>query len=177
MGTLSTQEIICFDTETDGLGREATLCGLSFAWKPKEGVYVPVRSPQPEDHLDTDTVLAALKPILENPALPKCGHNLKFDASILIRNGVKLQGAVFDTLLASQLVDARTPSHNLDTLALLHLEHKMISFEELTRDTSHPMPTDETDSQGKLLETEDSRQKTIDEVPLEQATIYAAEDC
>ena len=176
VGTLSTQEIICFDTETDGLGREATLCGLSFAWKPKEGVYVPVRSPQPEDHLDTDTVLAALKPVLENPALPKCGHNLKFDASILIRNGVKLQGAVFDTLLASQLVDARTPSHNLDTLALLHLEHKMISFEELTRDTSNPMPTDETDSQGKLLETEDSRQKTIDEVPLEQATIYAAED-
>ena len=177
--TLSAQEIICFDTETDGLERDARLCGLSFSWQPKQGVYVPVRSPQPEDHLDTDTVLSALKPILENPALSKCGHNLKFDASILIRNGVKLQGAVFDTLLASQLVDAQTPSHNLDTLALLHLEHKMISFEELTRDSDR---TDEATSSlpatdlGELFETEASHQKTIDEVPLEQATIYAAED-
>ena len=177
--TLSTQEIISFDTETDGLEREATLCGLSFSWKSKQGVYVPVRSPQPEDHLDADTVLSALKPILENPALPKCGHNLKFDAGILIRNGVKLQGAIFDTLLASQLVDARTPSHNLDTLALLHLEHKMISFEELTtgsdRTGEATSPLQATDL-GELFEAEAKQQKTIDEVPLDQATIYAAED-
>ncbi len=174
--TLSTQEIICFDTETDGLEREATLCGLSFSWKPKHGVYVPVRSPQPENHLDTDTVLSALKPILENPALSKCGHNLKFDASILVRNGVKLQGVVFDTLLASQLVDARTPSHNLDTLALLHLEHKMISFEELTADPNDPTPADAAEQLGGLFEAEGTQQKTIDQVPLEKATIYAAED-
>ena len=178
--TLSAQEIISFDTETDGLERDATLCGLSFSWKPKQGVYVPVRSPRPEDHLDTDTVLSALKPILENPALPKCGHNLKFDASILIRNGVKLQGAAFDTLLASQLVDAQIPSHNLDTLALLHLEHKMISFEELTTDSGDrtgeaTAPLQATDL-GELFETEADRQKTIDEVPLAEATIYAAED-
>ncbi|MYB92546.1 DNA polymerase I [Candidatus Poribacteria bacterium] len=174
--TLSAQEIICFDTETDGLDREAKLCGLSFSWKPKQGVYVPVRSPQPESHLDADTVLAALKPILENPVLPKCGHNLKFDTSILIRNGVKLQGVVFDTLLASQLVDARTPSHNLDTLALLHLGHKMISFEELTADPSDATPTDAAAEPGGLFEAENTRQKTIDEVPLKQSTVYAAED-
>ena len=106
--TLSAQNIISLDTETDGLERESRLCGLSFSWTPKQGVYVPIRSPQPESHLNADTVLSALKPILENPDLPKCGHNLKFDAGILIRNGIKLQGAVFDTLLASQLVDART---------------------------------------------------------------------
>ena len=176
VSTLSSQEIISFDTETDGLDREAKLCGLSFSWKPKQGVYVPVRSPQPESHLDTDTVLAALKPILEDPALPKCGHNLKFDTSILIRNGVKLQGVVFDTLLASQLVDARTPSHNLDTLALLHLEHKMISFDELTRDSSDTTSADGDANQDELFEKEKVRQKTIDEVPLEQATVYAAED-
>ena len=174
--TLSTQEIICFDTETDGLERDATLCGLSFSWKPKHGVYVPVRSPQPENHLDTDTVLSALKPILEDPALPKCGHNLKFDASILIRNGVKLQGVVFDTLLASQLVDARTPSHNLDTLALLHLEHKMISFEELTADPNDPTPADAAEQLGGLFEAAGTQRKTIDQVPLEKATVYAAED-
>ncbi len=174
--TLSAQEIISFDTETNGLEREATLCGLSFSWKPKQGVYVPVRSPQPEEHLDTEAVLSALKPILENPALRKCGHNLKFDAGILIRNGVKLQGAVFDTLLASQLVDARTPSHNLDTLALLHLQHKMISFEELTTDSGDAKPANEATDLGELFEVEAGQQKTIDEVPLDQATIYAAED-
>ena len=175
--TLSeTQEIISFDTETDGLERDATLCGLSFSWKPKQGVYVPVRSPRPEDHLDKATVLSALKPILENPALLKCGHNLKFDASILIRNGVKLQGAAFDTLLASQLVDAQTPSHNLDTLALLHLKHKMISFQELTTDSGDATPVGEATDLGELFDTETRQQKTIDEVPLEQATIYAAED-
>lgn len=177
VNTLSeTQEIISFDTETDGLERDAMLCGLSFSWKPKQGVYVPVRSPQPEAHLDTGTVLSALKPVLENPALPKCGHNLKFDASILIRNGVKLQGAAFDTLLASQLVDARTPSHNLDTLALLHLEHKMISFQELTTDSDDTTPADQAQDLGELFEAESGQQKTIDEVPLEHATIYAAED-
>ena len=174
--TLSAQEIISFDTETDGLDREAKLCGLSFSWGPKQGVYVPVRSSQPESHLDADTVLAALKPVLEDPALSKCGHNLKFDASILIRNGVKLQGVVFDTLLASQLVDARTPSHNLDTLALLHLGHKMISFEELTADSIDAPPPDEAAEQGDLFTAENTRQKTIEEVPLEQATVYAAED-
>ena len=176
VSTLSTQEIFSFDTETDGLDREATLCGLSFSWKPKQGVYVPVRSPQPETHLDTETVISALKPVLENPDLPKCGHNLKFDASILIRNGIKLQGAVFDTLLASQLVDTRTPSHNLDTLALLHLEHKMISFDELTGSASRLASPDDDANQAELFSEEDGQQKTIDEVPLAQAIIYAAED-
>ena len=178
--SLSAQEIISFDTETDGLERESTLCGLSFSWKPNHGVYVPVRSPHPEDHLDTKVVLSALKPILEDPNLPKCGHNLKFDAGILIRNGVKLQGVVFDTLLASQLVDARTPSHNLDTLALLHLNHKMISFEELTATPNDAADVDSTDKEkadlGGLFDADATRQKTIDEVPLEQATVYAAED-
>ena len=171
--TLSAQNIISLDTETDGLERESRLCGLSFSWGPKQGVYVPIRSPHPESHLNADTVLSALKPILENPALPKCGHNLKFDTGILIRNGIKLQGAVFDTLLASQLVDARTPSHNLDTLALLHLNHKMITFDELTGASSDDTG-DET--QGLELTLEAEQQRTIDEIPLAQATIYAAED-
>ena len=173
--TLSAQEIFSFDTETDGLARESTLCGISFSWAPKQGVYVPIRSPQSERHLDADTVLSALKPILEDPDLPKCGHNLKFDTGILIRNGIKLQGAVFDTLLASQLVDARTPSHNLDTLALLHLNHKMISFQELTA-AAGDNNSDETKELAELFEAAPKEQKTIDEIPLAQATIYAAED-
>ena len=171
--TLAAQEIISLDTETDDLDRAAALCGLSFSWQPNHGVYVPLRSPEPERHLDAETVLAHLKPILENPKLPKCGHNLKFDASILIHHGVKLQGVAFDTLLASRLIDARTPSHNLDTLALLHLNHKMISFDEL-------ISSDETETELSLFtaaRTEPSDAVTsIDKVPLEKAMLYAAED-
>lgn len=172
--TLAAQEIISLDTETDDLDRAAALCGLSFSWQPNHGVYVPLRSPEPERHLDAETVLAHLKPILENPKLPKCGHNLKFDASILIHHGVKLQGVAFDTLLASRLIDARTPSHNLDTLALLHLNHKMIAFDEL-------IDSDETEAEPSLFtvsaRTEPSDAITsIDKVPLDKATLYAAED-
>lgn len=167
VATLSAQEIISLDTETDGLDRKSTLCGLSFSWRPKQGVYVPIRSPNPESHLDATTVLSHLKPLLEDPEVPKCGHNLKFDANILLRNGVKLQGVVFDTLLASQLVDARSPSHNLDTLALLHLKHKTISFDELI---SFPAGTA---AERNIAEKETY---SIEKVPLELATIYAAED-
>ena len=154
--TLETQPIIAVDTETDGLYRNSALCGISFSWKPHHGVYVPIRSTNPESHLDEETVLSKLKPILENPELPKCGHNLKFDASIFIRHGVQLQGVVFDTMLASQLADPRKPSHNLDNLALLHLNHKMIPISDL------------------LGDEEDSI--SIDKVPFEDVTQYASED-
>ena len=154
--TLSKQDIIAVDTETDGLYRNAGLCGISFSWKPKQGVYVPIKSSTLEKHLDQDTVLSKLKPILENPDLPKCGHNLKFDASIFIRHGVQLQGVVLDTMLASQLVDPRQPSHNLDNLALIHLNHKMIPISDLIGDE------------------EDST--SIDKIPYEKVTQYASED-
>ena len=154
--TLATQAIIAVDTETDGLYRNSALCGISFSWKPQHGVYVPIRSPNPESHLDEETVISKLKPILENPELYKCGHNLKFDASIFIRHGVQLQGVVFDTMLASQLADPRKPSHNLDNLALLHLNHKMIPLSDL------------------LGDEEDSI--SIDKVPFEDVTKYASED-
>lgn len=154
--TLSTQPIIAVDTETDGLYRNSALCGISFSWEPKQGVYVPVRSPNPEKHLDQETVVSKLKPILENPELPKCGHNLKFDASIFIRHGIQLQGVAFDTMLASQLVDPRQPSHNLDNLALLHLNHKMIPITD-------------------LLGGEDDS-TSIDKIPYEAVTKYASED-
>ncbi len=170
--TLSAQEIISFDTETDGLARESALCGLSFSWQPKQGVYVPIRSPNPESHLDATTVLSHLKPLLEDAAVPKCGHNLKFDAGILLRNGVKLQGVVFDTLLASQLVDARSPSHNLDTLALLHLKHKTLSFDELLSFTVERAPAEQVEGMSESRKDTDS----IEKVPLHLATIYAAED-
>ncbi len=154
--TLRVQSMISVDTETNSLNRDADLCGLSFAWKPGHGVYVPIRSPNPDDHLDIKSVLTRLKPVLENPDLPKCGHNLKFDAGILLRHGVKLRGVVFDTMFASLLAHPNQPAHNLDTLALLHLNYKMIPISDLI---------------GK-----GDDQLSIDKVPLDRVVTYAAED-
>lgn len=154
--TLLNQPIIAVDTETDGLYRNSALCGISFSWEQNQGVYVPVRSPNPEKHLDEVTVVTRLKPLLENPNLPKCGHNLKFDANIFIRHGIQLQGVVFDTMLASQLVDPRQPSHNLDNLALLHLNHKMIPISDILGDEDNGT--------------------SIDKIPFEEVTLYASED-
>jgi DNA polymerase-1 len=154
--TVSEQPMVSVDTETTSLNRDAELCGLSFSWKPGHGVYVPILSPNPGAHLDAETILTALKPVLENPDLPKCGHNLKFDAGILLRNGVKLRGVVFDTMFASLLIDPKQPAHNLDTLALLHLKYKMIPISDLIG--------------------EGDAQISIDKVPLEEVVTYASED-
>jgi DNA polymerase-1 len=156
VATLRAQPMICVDTETTGLGRDADLCGLSFSWKPGHGVYVPTRSPHPSEHLDEATVIAALKPILEDPSLPKCGHNLKFDAQMLLRVGVRLRGVVFDTMLASLLMDPSAPGHKLDYLAEEKLRYRMIPITDLIG--------------------EGDEQTSIDRVPLDKVTTYAAED-
>ncbi len=148
--------IISIDTETTGLDRSAHLVGLSFAWKVGQGVYVPVASPNPESHLDLGTVLQHLKPVLEDYSVPKCGHNLKFDASVLARNGVHLRGVEFDTLLASQLIDPSRSAHKLDSLATDELYYKMIPITDLI-------------GAG-------DQQLTMDQVPLDTITRYAAED-
>ncbi|HEX2037810.1 MAG TPA: DNA polymerase I [Chloroflexota bacterium] len=154
--TLRAQEIIAVDTETTGLERDARLCGLSFSWQPGQGVYVPTRSPEPASHLDTATVLGVLRGVLEDPAVPKCGHNLKFDAAVLRREGVRLRGVVFDSLLASQLLDPTQSGHKLDHLALSLLGYQMIPITD-------------------LIGSEEG-QGAMDAVPLEQITTYAAED-
>lgn len=154
--TLRAQALISVDTETTGLGRDAKLCGLSFSWRHGHGVYVPTLSPHPEEHLDTATVLAALKPILEDAALPKCGHNLKFDALVLLREGVHLRGVAFDSMLASILLDPAQSGHKLDNLALTLLRYRMIPISDLI---------------GSAAD-----QGSMDQVPLPEATVYAAED-
>ena len=153
---LREQTMVSVDTETTGLGRDAKLCGLSFSWRPGHGVYVPVLSPQPEEHLDTAAVLAVLKPALEDAALPKCGHNLKFDALVLLREGIHLRGVVFDSMLASILLAPGQSGHKLDNLALMHLHHRMIPISDLI---------------GSAAD-----QGAMDQVPLPEATVYAAED-
>ncbi len=160
---LKAAEIFAFDTETTGLSPVSDkLCGLSFSTKPGTGVYIPVRSPTPDKHLDEATVLAALKPVLEDPKRPKCGHNIKFDLMVLRAAGIELGGVLadkstaFDSMVASFLIDASRSSHSLDALALALLGHTNISIKQLI-------------GSGK-------DQKTFDCVPIDLATQYAAED-
>jgi DNA polymerase-1 len=157
---LNAAEIVAVDTETTGLSPlRAKLCGVSFSVKPGEAWYIPVRSPDPDPHLDEATILEALRPILEDPARAKCGHNLKYDMLILRRHGVEVraaQGYLFDSMTSSFLIDSSRSSHSLDNLCLALLYHKNISITELI-------------GSGK-------EQRTFDTVPVDAATTYAAED-
>lgn len=158
---LRAASIVSIDTETTGLNpRDAKLCGLCLSTSPGIAYYVPVLSPDPSLHLDQKTVLEALRPILEDPAKPKCGHNLKFDLLILRNAGVQLRGlsaeGACDSMVASYLIDASRSSHGLDSLALALLGRTNISISELI-------------GSGK-------EQRTFDTVPLHLATQYAAED-
>ena len=162
--TLRQQKIISVDTETIGLGHRAALCGISVAWEAGHGVYIPILSPQPEAHLDAPAVLETLRPILEDPSLPKTGHNLKYDALVLRHAGVHLQGIAFDSYIASHLVGA--PSHSLDNLAMGLVNHEMTPISQLIG------PRPPKGAGGKTA----PKQLTMDQVPLDQVSPYAAED-
>ncbi len=154
---LANAECIAVDTETTSLSpHDAKLCGISFSIEPGSGFYIPVRSPTPDAHLDEQTVLDALRPILEDATRPKCGHNLKYDLLIFRAHAVTLRGMTFDSMVASYLIDASRSSHALDALALGLLGRTNISISQLI-------------GSGK-------NQKTFDLVPIDQATLYAAED-
>ncbi len=155
--TLASQPMISVDTETIGLGHRAEICGMSLAWKAGEGVYIPVKSPEQESHLDAQAVFAAMRTILENPSLPKCGHNLKYDALVLRHAGIDVQGIAFDSMIATHMIG--TPAHGLDYLAATILKHKMIPISRLIGEKKGRSP-----------------QKTMDRVPLAQIAPYAAED-
>ena len=149
--------VFAIDTETDSLStRSANLCGVSISIEPGTGVYIPTRSPEPNKHLDTETVVTHLRPLLEDASIKKIGHNLKFDINVLRRHGIRLAGASFDTMIASYVIDASRSSHKMDVLALALLEYVCTPITDLI-------------GSGK-------KQRTFDTVPLEQAVPYAAED-
>ncbi len=155
--TLRSQTIFAVDTETIGLGNDVEICGLCFAWKTGEAVYVPTRSPHQDQHMDTSTVLDTLRPILEDPDIHKCGHNIKYDALVLRHAGVDLQGITFDSMIATHMIGS--PSHGMDYLAQTLLNHHTIPISRLIGAKSSK-----------------ARQKTMDRVPLEDIIPYAAED-
>jgi len=159
--TLRSQSIISVDTETIGLAHDAPICGLSFAWETGRAVYVPVQSPEPSRHLDSQTVFDALRGVLEDPRIGKCGHNLKYDALVLQHGGVRLGGIVFDSMIAAHLIGL--PARSLDDVALSQLNRQTIPIRLLIGSR--------VSAQGRR-----QTQKTMDQVPLEHITPYAAED-
>jgi DNA polymerase-1 len=111
----------------------ASIVGLSFSTAPRRARYVPFVGSGLgfEGGLDARAALAVLKPVLEDSAIGKIGHDLKFDAILLARNGVTLQGLDIDTMLASYLVDATRSSHPLEDLALEHTGYKALTEEDV----------------------------------------------
>jgi len=156
---LQCAELFAFDTETTGLDyMRAELVGVSFAVESGKAAYVPVdhRYPGAPDQLSRDEVLAKLKPLLEDAARAKVGQNLKYDMSVLARYAIELQGIAFDTMLESYVLDATATRHDMDSLARKYLDRATIKYEEVA---------------GK-----GAKQLTFDQIPLEQAAPYAAED-
>lgn len=154
---MSQQPLVSFDTETTHVNpAHADIVGYSFAWKPGEAYYVPVRGPAGDRVLDPAATLLALRPVLENPAIKKLGQNLKYDMVALRTAGAELHGVAVDTMVASYLLDAGERIHNLDELAERYLQHTNIKISELI-------------GSGK-------NQKRMDEVPVAVVGEYAAED-
>ena len=149
----------CFDLETTSLNyMEAEIVGIGLGITPGEAVYVPVAHDYLDapDQLDRNAVLAALKPLLEDPAIAKIGQNLKYDIEVLARYDIGVSGALLDTMLESYVLNSTATRHDMDSLAQAYLGHRTISFEEIA---------------GK-----GAKQLTFNQVALEQAVEYACED-
>ncbi|WP_219094753.1 DNA polymerase I [Pseudomonas sp. UMAB-40] len=164
---LNNAKLIAFDTETTGIdAQQAQLVGLSFAVQANEAAYIPLTHSYMgvPDQLDRDTVLRALKPILEDPNKLKVGQHAKFDMNILANCaiggdqscGITVQGIAFDTMLESYVLDSTATRHDMDSLALKYLNHTTTSFQDIA---------------GK-----GAKQLTFDQISLELAGPYAAED-
>ena len=150
--------LTAFDTETTCLDpMQAELVGLSLCCEPGVACYIPVahRYPGAPVQLTREFVLERMRAWLENPAKPKVGQNMKYDAHVLENHGVRLRGIAHDTLLESYVFEAHR-NHDMDNLALRHLERKTISYQDVC---------------GK-----GSSQICFDQVELQRATEYAAED-
>jgi DNA polymerase-1 len=156
---LESSDLFAFDTETTSLDyMQAELVGLSFAIKPGEAAYVPVGHDYPgaPEQLSREAVLSRMKPLLEDPARKKVGQNLKYDMSVLARYGIDLRGIAYDTMLESYVLDSTATRHDMDSLAKRYLHHETIHFETIA-------------GKGK-------KQLTFNQIDLEQAAPYAAED-
>ncbi len=124
---LASKNSFCFDTETTGLDANlADVVGLSFSFEAGKAYYIPT----PENREQAQLVVNIFKSVLENPAIEKIGQNIKYDILLLARYGVKVQGTLFDTMLAHYLIDPDT-RHGMDVLAENYLNYSPVSITEL----------------------------------------------
>jgi DNA polymerase-1 len=163
------------DIRTEGgSALRARICGVALATAPGEAAYVPTLSPGPQEHLDEETVLGRLRPLLEDPALAKVGHDLKFSLNVLRGRGVRLAGLSFDTMVGSYLLDPSRSSHGIEVLSLTHLKHTCIplrdlvgpgrgaaSFAELPLDQAGPCASERADMSLRLAEAMSPRLEQI----------------
>ncbi len=156
---LRKSDLFAFDTETTSLRySEAEVVGVSFAVEPGEAAYLPLGHDYmgAPDQLDRDTVLAQLKPLLEDPNQAKVGQNLKYDKNVLANHGITLEGIAEDTMLESYVLNSVSSRHDMDTLARQYLDESTTTFESIA---------------GK-----GAKQLTFNQIELDKAGPYAAED-
>jgi DNA polymerase-1 len=156
---LRSAELFAFDTETTSINyMEAELVGFSFAIEEGKAAYLPVAHDYLDapEQLDRNHVLSQLKPLLEDENIKKVGQHIKYDKNVLANYNIELAGIAFDTMLESYVLNSVASRHDMDSLALNYLDHKTIHFEDIA---------------GK-----GAKQLTFNQIPLEQASPYAAED-
>jgi len=156
---LENEGLFAVDTETTSKhAMEADLVGISFSYTDDTGFYIPVAHTLTGDieMPEKEEILRIFKPVLENPEIQKVGQNIKYDYIVLARYGINLTGIVFDTMIASHLLNPGTRGHSLDRIAMNLFGYKMVSYEEVA-------------GKGK-------NQIGFNEVPLDMAANYAAED-
>lgn len=156
---LQSADVFAFDLETDSLDTlSANIVGIAFAVAPGEAAYLPVAHDYLDapPQLDRAAVLKQLKPLLEDSKAAKVGQNLKYDRGVLKNYDIELNGIKFDTMLESYCLNSVGGKHDMDSLAARWLNHKTVTFEEIA-------------GKGK-------NQLTFNQIALEQAAHYAAED-
>jgi len=159
LAKLAAAPLMAFDTETDSLDyMQARIVGMSFAVAPGEAAYVPLGHDYAgaPHQLDREKVLAAFKPLLEDPAKQKLGHHLKYDAHSLANYGIALKGQRFDSMLESYVLNSVATRHDMESAAVKYLGVKPIAYEEVT---------------GK-----GAKQITFNQVDVDRAAEYSAED-
>jgi DNA polymerase-1 len=159
LAQLDKAELFAFDTETTSLDYgKAQIVGVSFAVTPGKAAYVPLAHDYPglPDQLDRSEILKKLRPLLENPHKAKLGQNLKYDMHVLANHGIALCGIAHDTMLESYVLNSTATKHNMDDLAKEYLGVETIHYEDVA---------------GK-----GAKQLGFQEVPIEEAAPYAAED-
>jgi DNA polymerase I len=162
MARLATAPFLVLDTETTSLDPlTAELVGLALCIDEREAFYIPLRHQEGDGRrcdgqLTGSCALAALRPLLESPKLPKVGHNLKFDYHVLVNQGIRLAGSLWDTMIASYLLDPSRRTHGLDDLCEEILHRRLTSFAEVT--------------------DKDKREAPFSYVHIDKAKGYACED-